>query len=705
MKVYYQTFLLLLISVYAFPQIAMEKTSIDRKAVVERHKIITTTYDSLSPAQVGNGEFAYGVDFTGLQTFAPFNTMSHWGWHSNPLPKGLHVDDFKGLDMNTHGRMINYFIQNKQQPVLSDWLAGNPHRFNLGRIGLLLLKSDGTEATIEDIKDTYQEVDMWRGIIKSCFVLEGKKVTVETACHPSLDAIGVTVESELVNSGQIKVFIYFPYADSRNGKIYPDGYKKSDTNLSIIEQKNDNSAVIARKMDDTKFFVSLNWTSTADLLPADTISSPNRFYLNPLKTNEIAFTCTFSPIKSKNPLPTANEVFEESTKGWKEYWESGAAIDLSQSKDIRWRELERRIVLSEYLVKVNEAGSLPPQEGGLVHNPWYGRYHFEMIWWHGVQFALWNRWPLVDKYLHVYKDFLAYREQLTKEQGYKGVRWPKCTSNIDRDWPHPMHALLIWQQPHPIYFAELDYRLHPTKETLEKWKDIVSETAEFMADFAYYEKTKDRYILGPPIHIMSENTIPEKTYNPAFELGYWRFGLRTAQVWRERLGLNRDQKWDDVLNKLSPLPQENGVYVTYEGIDSMWTKYNYEHPGIIGTYGMLPGDGVDINSFKKTLDNVICKWDFSFLWGWDFPMLAMAAARTGNPKLAVDMLFHYSEDFQFDEHGLASGGPFPYFSTNSSLLAAVAMMAAGWDGSEGEAPGFPKDGSWVVKYENFNKMP
>jgi hypothetical protein len=33
------------------------------------------------------------------------------------------------------------------------------------------------------------------------------------------------------------------------------------------------------------------------------------------------------------------------------------------------------------------------------------------------------------------------------------------------------------------------------------------------------------------------------------------------------------------------------------------------------------------------------------------------------------------------------------------------MMAAGWDGSEGESPGFPHDGNWMVKYEGFNIMP
>jgi hypothetical protein len=355
-------------------------------------------------------------------------------------------------------------------------------------------------------------------------------------------------------------------------------------------------------------------------------------------------------------------------------------------------------------MKANEAGSYPPQESGLVNNGWNGRYHFEMIWWHGVHYALWNRWTLFDKSLHVYKDFLPTSIQRAVRQGYKGARWPKCTANVDRDWPHPIHAMLIWQQPHPIYFAELDYRLHPTRGTLKKWQDVVFRTADFMADFAFYEKSKDRYILGPPMYIVSENTIPEITFNPSFELGYWRFGLRTAQIWKERLGLLRDQKWDDVLKKLSPLPQDDGVYITHEKIDSMWTKFTFEHPALIGTYGMLPGDGVDTACFKRTFDKVIATWDFNRTWGWDFPMLAMSAARTSNPEIAIEMLMHTAASFQFDEHGLATGGPFPYFPSNGGLLTAVAMMIAGWDGSEGDAPGFPKNGKWVVKHENFNKM-
>ena len=207
------------------------------------------------------------------------------------------------------------------------------------------------------------------------------------------------------------------------------------------------------------------------------------------------------------------------------------------------------------------------------------------------------------------------------------------------------------------------------------------------------------------VFIVSENTKPEETMNPAFELSYWKFGLRVANEWRKRLSLPVEENWKLVEEKLSPLPVEDGVYVTHEGIRDMWTKYAFEHPALIGTYGMLPGDGVDISVMDKTLSKVHNTWKLNDTWGWDFPMLAMCAARLSHPDKAVDYLLNYPA-FDFDEHGLVGGGraPFPYFPGNGGLLTAVAMMAGGWDGCPAiNAPGFPKDGSWTVKYEGFNK--
>ena len=677
---------------------------IDREAVVKRHRVCTTGTLLKSPAQVGNGKFAFGMDITGLQTFVPFNTLSDWSWHSFPLPEGMRAEDYRPVVVETHGKKIAYELRNPDQPELSEWLTKNPHRYNLGRIGFRLLREDGTEAREIDLGNARQEIDLWTGVVYSRFELNRKEVKVRTVCHPDKDMIGVSIESELLNDGNMSIYLDFPYPDGRYFKHYIGRYDTISGHTSTFEKLAPNSVRIARTMDDTHYYATLDWTGPATFSRES--EKAHTFLLQPRHTSTFSFTCCFSPEPVADVTESVASIERKSAVSWEKYWRSGAAVDLSGSKDPRWLELERRIVLSQYLMRANESGLFPPQESGLVNNGWFGRFHFEMIWWHGVHYGLWNRMECFDNYLNVYKDFMPEALERAKSEGRSGARWPKCTGNFNREWPGSAHAYLIWHEPHPIYFAEMQYRQKPVPETLEKWKDVVLNTADYMADYLFYDKKTKQYVLGPPVVVVSENTDPLQTINPIFELGYFRYGLRTALEWADRLGLSekRTKKWKEVLSKMAPLPVADGVYTTYEGIPDMWTKYTYEHPALTGVYGMLPGDGVDLPTFKRTLEKVSKEWQFNRIWGWDFPMLAMAAARTGQPALAIDMLMHPSAGFQFDEHGLATGGPFPYFPSNGALLTAVAMMCGGWDGSEGEAPGFPKDGSWTVRYEGFVPM-
>jgi hypothetical protein len=62
---------------------------IDRQALVTRHNI--SWNDAAGRVALGNGEFCFGADGTGLQTFSG-NSMAHWGWHSFPLPDGCTTD-------------------------------------------------------------------------------------------------------------------------------------------------------------------------------------------------------------------------------------------------------------------------------------------------------------------------------------------------------------------------------------------------------------------------------------------------------------------------------------------------------------------------------------------------------------------------------------------------------------------------------------
>ena len=466
------------------------------------------------------------------------------------------------------------------------------------------------------------------------------------------------IESEKVADGTVGISLRFPFPSNTEFGSAAD-WDSPGRHLTELSPGT-HMASFHRQLDDTNYDVHVQWDAGAVLRR----TQEHCYELIPATdAREISFVVCFDKILGNAAVPTFAQTRSASARHWREFWEGGGAIDLSGSSDPRWRELERRVVLSQYVMAVNEAGSLPPQESGLVNNGWYGKYHHEMIWWHCTHYALWGRWKMASGMMEVFADNLATYRRKAAMQGYDGARWPKTIGDHAWwEWPLETTALLIWQQPHPIFYAELEYRQHPTRETLEKWRDVVFETADFMASYAHYDAAADRYVLGYPLQVVGENADPRTTVNPTFELSYWLTGLRIAGLWRERLGLPAKAEYGRVCDKLSPLPVQQGVYVSWENIDGMWTRYNWEHPALIGAYGMLPGDGVDIPTMERTLMKVHREWKLHETWGWDFPMLAMCAARLGKPEMAVDYLLDYPA-FDFDACGLVGGGraPFPYF--------------------------------------------
>jgi hypothetical protein len=178
--------------------------------------------------------------------------------------------------------------------------------------------------------------------------------------------------------------------------------------------------------------------------------------------------------------------------------------------------------------------------------------------------------------------------------------------------------------------------------------------------------------------------------------------LEIAQLWRQRLGIQRESKWDRVLQKLSSLPVRDGVYLAHENCPQTFTERNHDHPSMLAALGMLPGKRVDKDTMRRTLHKVMKEWQWDKTWGWDYPLTAMTAARLDEPKLAVDALLMVTEKNRY----LANGHNWQrqtlpcYLPGNGGLLYATAMMAAGWHGAPRKhAPGFPSDGSWSVKWD------
>src|SRR5919198_4628638 len=326
-----------------------------------------------------------------------------------------------------------------------------------------------------------------------------------------------------------------------------------------------------------------------------------------------------------------------------------------------------------------------------------------MHWWHAAHFALWNRLPLLERSLGWYDSVLPAARELARSQGYAGARWPKMVGPEGRDSPSPVGPLLVWQQPHPIFYAELCYLSRPTRETLARYRRVVFESAEFMASYAYFER--GRYVLGPPLIPAQENHPPRETWNPTFELSYWAHGLKTAQRWRERLGLGREPAWDAVVANLSALPARGGVYLAHENCPQTLTERNYDLPSMLCALGVLPGEGVERETMRRTLFKVLKEWQWDKTWGWDYPAAAMTAARLGETKTAVDALLMEAEKNRYlvSGHNWQRPGLPCYLPGNGGLLYAVALMAGGWRGApSAHAPGFPADGSWTVRAEGLN---
>ncbi len=417
----------------------------------------------------------------------------------------------------------------------------------------------------------------------------------------------------------------------------------------------------------------------------------------------LAFACGFAP-KPLAAMPSFDETRRACARHWETLWKHGGAIDLSESKDPRWKELERRIVLSQYQMGAQSAGSWPPAETGLLGlDDWRGQFHMEMLWWHLAHYALWDRWEMGDMALGCYRQFIPTARELAGQLGSKGLKWGKECGPEGRSAPWSGNHALLWKQPHPIFFAELEYRLKPTRATLEKWAVIDQGTAEHMADYPKRDARTGIYSLDPAMPPSEQGF----TKNDVFDLAYWRWALDQAQQWRERMGLPRDPHWDDVRKNLTPLPVVNGLFVHSTEWHDTYTKRNFEHPDPVGVFGMLPPtQGVDALIARQTVAKVWTTWQWNRCWGWDFPWMAMAAARTCQPQIAVDALLVKNPRNDYDLQGINAGGPCPYLPGNGGLLYAVAMMAAGWDGApQRNAPGFPDDGSWVVKWESLYPAP
>jgi hypothetical protein len=695
-----------------------QATPIDRQALVTRHNVMHRSADPKHFLQVGNGEFAYSFDVTGMQTLdrtfehsVPLHTMSNWGWHSFP-----NTGDYKYeqtlSEFDVQGRKVSY--ADRQDSKAGEYFRASPHRFNLARIGLWWEAQDEAGATAADLADfteIEQTLDLWTGVATSKFKFRGEPVIVTTVAHPKRDAIALRIESPLVASGKLGVAVRFSYPRGEWGPAVDD-FAKPAAHQSEWSSLGEGRLRCKRLLDQTSYAVELDANPDAEW--AELGPHAQRVMWSGAEAGELVVDfeggwLALAPNGSLREQVTGPQAREASAAHWKALWSSGGALDLSGTDDRRAAEIERRVVLSQYLTAIQN-GSLPPQETGLVTNSWFGKQHLEMHWWHAAHFALWGRPEILERSLGWYQHILPQAKAIATRQGYKGVRWPKMSGPDGVSSPSGVGEFLAWQQPHFIALAELVHRANADpqqqKQILERYGEAVQETAAFMADYVQWDADGATCHLGAPLIPAQENYKPRVTSDPTYELAYWHWALSVAQQWRERDGQPREPEWDRVIAGLAkPLVRE-GRYAAV-AVEPFTNKA--DHPSMLCAFGVLPQTPlIDPAIMQATAEWVEddAAWNWKSTWGWDFPVVAMTFARCGDPERAVNALLRDTPKNTYlpNGHNYQEERLPLYLPGNGGVLAATALMAAGWDGGpKRPAPGFPAD--WKVRCEGLLPSP
>jgi hypothetical protein len=472
-------------------------------------------------------------------------------------------------------------------------------------------------------------------------------------------------------------------------------------------------------MQELQYFANLRWSTDTPLKlrrnepPNSTAITAHRYTIGTVSTSSsISFTAHFSPDQYTPSLPA--DISERNVKGWHEYWQEGGFVDLTASSNANATELQRRIITSQYHVRVNSAAKgQSPQESGLMNNGWYGKFHMEMLIWHNAHWASWGKQKYFDNiFPELYDTLLPSSVARAQYMGWEGARWPKMTDlETGVSSPGDINAFLLWQQPHPFYLANLAYEANPNRETLQKWDKVLTATADYMASYPALNSTTGKYDLGPPSYGVTENTPPNSTRNLAYEIAYWRWGLDAAAAWKRALHQPVPDKWTHVASNLVLPPQIDGLYAVYDGLNASWwedPKLNGDPRSLIMMQGILPDTpAVDPEVALRTSNKVWEVWGDAKIRGWGRPVLAINSARIGNPERAIYHLTAY-DYWKFDDAGFAirggdGGTPPPFMPGNAGFLLAVAYCAVGWKDSESDLPGFPADGTWNVKHEGLMK--
>ena len=319
----------------------------------------------------------------------PLRTQSTWGWYRDAARPAIQP----GRDRDA--------LRDASRPVSRIWTgwacSGPPTRSRRSsrrargsttthdaRISVASPLCDRRDAASLDpslIEDARTELDLWSGESTREYSIAGERVTVTTVADPRADRFAVRVESSLLVAGWGVAWVF----DSQ-----PD-------DLAWFEASLREDTTWRGAVSQPRGRGSGRWN------PRGTRSRVHDRSLGVgCRTCRREHGGGDARCGDHTQLVTAAVPESDDPVGYLRGSRGGGhmvvrllgarrhRVSCDGSTDPRAWELERRIVLSQYLLAVNSAGATPPAETGLIYNTWTGKFHLEMHWWHAAQFPLWG---------------------------------------------------------------------------------------------------------------------------------------------------------------------------------------------------------------------------------------------------------------------------------------------------------------------------
>ena len=489
----------------------------------------------------------------------------------------------------------------------------------------------GERRAPEDLTDVEQRLDLWNGSLRSRFRLEGELVEVETLCHPRLDLVAVRVVSPLLRLGRVAVRVRFPYGS-------PDTTAADWTKPEAHETRLVNAAPSQRRVS----IDGSTATATTSLWPGDQQADScdrrsHELVLEPagrgrvrgggrvLTPSDHAATAGLRRHAPRGARALERLLVER--RGDRPLREPRPALARARAPD-RPLAVPHRDPVRGALPAPGDAAS--PSTAGTGSSTWRCTGGTRRTSRCGAAC------PCSSAASATTRAILPKARATARRQGYAGARWPKMTDPSGTESPSSVGPFLVWQQPHPIYYAELVYRERPS--TAPRSRGTGTWCSRQRSSWPRSRPGTGNAVRARAAPAGRAGDLPEgRDAQHGVRARLLALGTRDgpalagAAGTRPRAalaeGARRSRAAAGARRPATSSPRPRPRATTTRAGRAITLRSPARS-------GCCPGEGVDREAMRRSLDWIWAHWSWPDTWGWDYPLRrdVRGPARRARPR-------------------------------------------------------------------------